>query len=473
VKMLQAQLNSLEAPKSEIAQAAASPPPSPPEPRNSGVDVLSDAVNSGVNTLSKTFTSTKDVAQKVTVQVETAKVREWKNFEAARRSVPKFITHVRTFENWMRPNGHPQLAHPVEGPCDVLVMGNSQLTSWIYVLTSSTYLYYIMMSAGYGLLSGFFGTLMYIVVRQETFQFDAEAWASGKMSTVAGTFGSSMENITETLDDMQVAFAFLPSFLLFGFVGFAVDRWRSYQMNCYSIQGRVQDVGMLVAGSVIDPANPAAQRLVYNIYRYLNLVHAYGFICTGKAYTLSLIDPRDWAKTGLTTPAESEVLAKTPPELRETVVISWIARGVSYGAEKNLLNPTSANSINLMVHELRMFIATTPAIHLTKQPNMWSSLMQLVVNLLLLLYVVGIPFTCFSYDKGTVQYFTIAMASLMTFPWICMLVLIEWLNDPFSAKRDAFNADGLICWSERITFTNMRTVFSAAAGGGGPTEFDC
>ena len=53
-----------------------------------------------------------------------------------------------------------------------------------------------------------------------------------------------------------------------------------------------------------------------------------------------------------------------------------------------------------------------------------------------------------------------------------MLVLIEWLSDPFSAKRDAFNADGLICWSERITFTSMRMPFSSAVGGGGPAEFD-
>ena len=46
------------------------------------------------------------------------------------------------------------------------------------------------------------------------------------------------------------------------------------------------------------------------------------------------------------------------------------------------------------------------------------------------------------------------------------------LLEPFHAQRDAINIDGLICWSERIIFTNMRMAFSAAVGGSGPSEFD-
>jgi hypothetical protein len=236
----------------------------------------------------------------------------------------------------------------------------------------------------------------------------------------------------------------------------------------------------------------------------------------GNYPALELLHSNDWVTVGLATAGEAEVLASTPKEVRDTVTISWLARAVTQGQEKGLLSKLGASTVNAMVHELRMFCATTPSISAMKQPNLWSSLMNVVVNLLLLLYLVGLPFTCFSYDSGAVQYFTISTSAILTFPWICMGALIEWsqtmwiertsicmpracsscmcnsmahecatawlmdvhdqciwyrLVAPFHSKRDSLNVDGLICWSERIIFTNMRTCFSAAVGGSGPAKF--
>jgi len=315
------------------------------------------------------------------------------------------------------------------------------------------------------------GTMYYMAIRYETYEYDEVAWAAGGMATDSrAIFTASMDVLSTRMSAISNSFLFFPSFLSIGFVGFAVSRWQSFQANGYTIQGRVQDVGMLVSGAVIDPTNRPTQQLIFHIYRYLNLAHVLGYIGSGKERTLALLEDSDWVKLGLTTQEESDALAKTPFELRDVLVLSWIGQSVQHGFTSNLLASERASAIDLMLHELRMYIATTGAIAMTKQPNLWASLMNMVVNLLLLLYLVGLPFTCFTYDSGFMQYFTIITSALLTFPWVCMGALIQWLTEPFHSKRDAMNIDGLVCWSERVTFTQMRMPFSEAMGGRGPAS---
>ena len=64
---------------------------------------------------------------------------------------------------------------------------------------------------------------------------------------------------------------FFPIFLLIGFLNYYVNRWSLFMKLGYSIQGRMQDVGLLVGGGLTDV--PEARKSAFKIYRLLNLAH--------------------------------------------------------------------------------------------------------------------------------------------------------------------------------------------------------
>eukprot|EP00966_Prymnesium_polylepis_P144211 3329384-Prymnesium_polylepis.1 len=89
------------------------------------------------------------------------------------------------------------------------------------------------------------------------------------------------------------------------------------------------------------------------------------------------------------------------------------------------------------------------------------------MDLLILTYVFCTPITAFVFDLGVMQFPTIINCGFYVFPWLCISAMINILRDPYSSKDDAFHVDGLVCWSERVIFANLRVQFSLD---GIPTE---
>ena len=92
------------------------------------------------------------------------------------------------------------------------------------------------------------------------------------------------------------------------------------------------------------------------------------------------------------------MLAHTEDRFRMDLVASWLAAELQAAMEGGVLRkwPPMGWTIN----GARSLAEGLSQIELSSQPNLWSALMKIVVDLLILMYVVGLPVTTFSYGQG-------------------------------------------------------------------------
>ena len=309
------------------------------------------------------------------------------------------------------------------------------------------------------LLSGAASTLMYLLVRWDTYAVDPVAWAAGKPTDKPLSISYNLEQLRGHMGNLASNFLFFPTFLSIGFLGFAVNRWLSFQATEYCLQGRTQDIGLMIGGAVVDPKSGSSRELTFRLYRYLNLVHMYAYGSLGKCSWFSQVSPHQLVSLGLATEEEASLLEHTPNLFRMDTVAAWLSRDLQAGMRDGTLDRASKGVLFQHVSHLRMWAADLAAITSTAQPNLWTALMKILLDVLVLLFVVSSPFRFFTYDEQAVQTFVILCTFTLVFPMVCVSTLIVWMQDPYSNKVDGFNPDGLVTWSERVIFTNMRAAF--------------
>ena len=309
------------------------------------------------------------------------------------------------------------------------------------------------------LLSGAASTLMYLLVRWDTYAVDPVAWAAGKPTDKPLSISYNLEQLRGHMGNLASNFLFFPTFLSIGFLGFAVNRWLSFQATEYCLQGRTQDIGLMIGGAVVDPKSGSSRELTFRLYRYLNLVHMYAYGSLGKCSWFSQVSPHQLVSLGLATEEEASLLEHTPNLFRMDTVAAWLSRDLQAGMRDGTLDRASKGVLFQHVSHLRMWAADLAAITSTAQPNLWTALMKILLDVLVLLFVVSSPFRFFTYDEGEVQMFVLLCTFTLVFPMVCVSTLIVWMQDPYSNKVDGFNPDGLVTWSERVIFTNMRAAF--------------
>ena len=309
------------------------------------------------------------------------------------------------------------------------------------------------------LLSGAASTLMYLLVRWDTYAVDPVAWAAGKPTDKPLSISYNLEQLRGHMGNLASNFLFFPTFLSIGFLGFAVNRWLSFQATEYCLQGRTQDIGLMIGGAVVDPKSGSSRELTFRLYRYLNLVHMYAYGSLGKCSWFSQVSPHQLVSLGLATEEEASLLEHTPNLFRMDTVAAWLSRDLQAGMRDGTLDRASKGVLFQHVSHLRMWAADLAAITSTAQPNLWTALMKILLDVLVLLFVVSSPFRFFTYDAQAVQMFVILCTFTLVFPMVCVSTLIVWMQDPYSNKVDGFNPDGLVTWSERVIFTNMRAAF--------------
>ena len=100
------------------------------------------------------------------------------------------------------------------------------------------------------------------------------------------------------------------------------------------------------------------------------------------------------------------------------------------------------------------------------RPNTFTSVMQVVVDILLFLYAIGTPFTLVEIPGcECFQIWTILAVFLLVFPIITSHSMVTILADPFSninSAHDIFNFDTLIVSSEQTIFASLRGGFDQA-----------
>ena len=309
------------------------------------------------------------------------------------------------------------------------------------------------------MLSGAASTLMYLLVRWDTYAVDPVAWAAGKPTDKPLSISYQLEQLRGHMGNLASNFLFFPTFLSIGFLGFAVNRWLSFQATEYCLQGRTQDIGLMIGGAVVNPKSGSSRELTFRLYRYLNLVHMYAYGSLGKCSWFSQVSPHQLVSLGLATEEEASLLEHTPNLFRMDTVAAWLSRDLQAGMRDGTLDRASKGVLFQHVSHLRMWAADLAAITSTAQPNLWTALMKILLDVLVLLFVVSSPFRFFTYDAQAWQMFVLLCTFTLVFPMVCVSTLIVWMQDPYSNKVDGFNPDGLVTWSERVIFTNMRAAF--------------
>ena len=104
-------------------------------------------------------------------------------------------------------------------------------------------------------------------------------------------------------------------------------------------------------------------------------------------------------------------------------------------------------------------LGTLSANLIVNQPNLWAALMTLVCDLLIVMFVIGNPFTHFIYEMGPFQLYAFLYTLFQSIPYMCAHMLVQTLANPYEGHHDTFNTDSVIAWGERTCFTNLRCKF--------------
>ena len=103
-----------------------------------------------------------------------------------------------------------------------------------------------------------------------------------------------------------------------------------------TIQGRINDVSLMVGASVRDPADEATQAMLFRIYRYIALSHV---LCYKPLKPL-LEQCCDWGnlvRLGLATEQEARALMGVGESAR-CLLCGWIASEITDGLSSGRLN---------------------------------------------------------------------------------------------------------------------------------------
>ena len=55
-----------------------------------------------------------------------------------------------------------------------------------------------------------------------------------------------LQALEKVVDKVYEDYKFFPMFLLIGYLGFAVAKWRDTMVNSHTIQGRIHDLGLII-----------------------------------------------------------------------------------------------------------------------------------------------------------------------------------------------------------------------------------
>ena len=237
-----------------------------------------------------------------------------------------FVNTVRTEENFIRNNADPHIVFPspyiseyepkLQDSIILPVTGFLRTGSQWF---SASRFSILLGSIGWAFVCSAVSTVFYLAVEYEkkcsNFLEDEEAiqnWVS--------SVGESCQWI---LSDYR----FFPIFLIVGYISFVVQRWREWMVNCHSIQGRLNDIAMLIGGCVGPNPDKVVRKKLFKIYRYLNVIHALCYIHASPSLADLDLETDFVHKLGLLTADEAYALLAIEVKQRENV-LSWLTAEV-------------------------------------------------------------------------------------------------------------------------------------------------
>ena len=323
------------------------------------------------------------------------------------------------------------------------------LNYWSFKLIAST----IVTSAGWACLATALATYYWLLqahcggcttllgADNITATLNTEVFDTCNRRDYGAKFGETM---SETYDDYK----FFPIFLLVGYTGYLVNKFKDWMVNCHTIQARIHDIGVLVAGATTAPDEKDSRRGLFRVYRLLNLIHTVTYM----DHTLELcrLSYEALQKIGLMTPVELKLIKpyiakssngapRTKNKVRD-VAISWLSAVLMNLLKEGVLHGTYAEAISKQVAGLRGVTARHHDLFVRDNPNVYLSTMILTCDYLHIMIVSSMPFSTCIYIAGhqtPIQWVTWLCVFMMLSAFLLSHSLAYILRDPFLTKHDA------------------------------------
>ncbi|CAE7531846.1 yciC [Symbiodinium necroappetens] len=373
-----------------------------------------------------------------------------------------FASFYRDEENFCLGNGESCIPPPA-GSC-FRQMYTTPMQVLVYIMTSG------LMRTAYSALTFAFATGMVGALLAEvrsTIDKNKQVDPTLQDEDWYTLFLMNMQTVASIMDD----FKFLPTFFITYMIGQDVTRWLKWLQTMFSIQGRLHDLGLVIASSyrkLNDPCVGKQQRqMLFKWYRYLNAIHYLAYF---------KLDPRigtspdqvvqDLRTMGLLVDSECYQILMASAKLRDTLV-SWLGILWHDELERGFVQAVDSDVFMRKVCDLRGILAS-----LADMPDMQTSqlvrvMMVVVTNILLSLALVGYPTKMYEETKQCFQFWPLVASYLYYVCYRGMLHVMFTLDKgPFYGKGDCVNVDALLVSTERFAFHVFRTSFQTL-----PSEF--
>jgi len=371
-----------------------------------------------------------------------------------------FLSHTRNEANFIMDNSSGGLAIPPACPLERagLIYSPMSLTA-IVVLRNAGSRNMMVNALGFGLMMSSFVSLVWL----------AEMKGSDSVDAIIVSMLRSRIRLARS------GFNFLVAFLIIGLLNFVVARWRDYLVTCQTVQAKLRDLGVAIGAAVTNGADAATRVRLFQIYRYLNVVHCMTYAGSDD----QLPQTADgYGMLGLLTPAEAKCLeplgtcsSKAMGDSQRETLLGWV--GGILGAmvrEGKLHGPFSPPSQG-MVNGLRSACAGYDDLSVRHMPNLWiactHTLMVFVFTLVDLEIVLDLSASDLEKEPRwmllVATCFALLAILIVNYVYMLAWAMIQEFSSPFGGDSDDdYSPHALLGSTERSLFASLRSSFDRA-----------
>ena len=378
--------------------------------------------------------------------------KELEAVRAFRRSTQYsvFIGHVRSKANFIRESGDPALRLPPAYTAERAVVAHTAGVLY-YVLLSSGKMQSVLCTAvGLALLS--------------TALAPWASFASAHPDDVPDAVHLLFALARSQVGSLIASYSFFPLFLLLGLLSYVTARWRDWLVNSHTVQAALHDIGLGVGSCLVNP-DAEAKAAVYDLYRYLNAIHALLYQSVVPHLPQK---PSEMIQLGLLTKGEAEILGQAANKQRD-LLLTWAGQRVEALRQSGHIDG-GVLALSFSLLKLRAMCARHHDLFLRHMPNIWFAASRLLVDLLIALLLIQLPLNAVeshvldaeghavdSHLQSIHCAITAVGAFFVAFAFGAAWSVVELLSNPFAAEIDTYNVDPLLASSERCLFVQLRS----------------
>ena len=227
-------------------------------------------------------------------------------------------------------------------------------------------------------------------------------------------------------------------------------RWRDWLVNSHTVQAALHDIGLGVGSCLVNP-DAEAKAAVYDLYRYLNTIHALLYQSVVPHLPQK---PSEMIQLGLLTKGEAEILGQAANKQRD-LLLTWAGQRVEALRQSGHIaggapvrSPTRSSSCEASARHHDLFVR--------HMPNVWFAASRLLMT----------SSSSSSSSSHSASSTARASTRTVTLPSRSTASLRRWaplrrlafgaawsvvalLSNPFAAELDTHNVDPLLASTER------------------------